>query len=423
MERKITDELVKWKLDHQKRPLMLAGIPGCGKTYTTLEFGKREYKNTVYFDCTNNLELKYVFEKNTTLDKLIRALSAISLETIFKEESLIIFDNVTEQVVGQIKKLVAGNSDYHIIMITDKLEQFQKKLEGLTLKKMNLVSFPEYLKFEGKEQLVDFIEDSFKNNKTMPFHNMAMELYNEYVLTGGYPNAIATYQEKKNYNFLSSVLENNINLITNDLIDMPNLIDIRRGIEIYNNIAYQLLKDNKKFMYGLIKSGARAKDYESAIEYMEKHNMVIKSTRISELKTPLSKIKDEENFKLYYNDTGILFKKMNVGANRLLTNDKLMGMVYEQSIVNTLSQNGFSIYNYHSTGKAQIDLVVQTRTGKIIPMEIFSNGENTKSKSMALALSKYNLTYAIRFTEDNFKERKGIKYIPYYAAFCITENL
>ncbi len=423
MERKITDELIKWKLDSQKRPLLLTGLSGCGKTYTTLEFGKKEYKNVVYFDCKDNLELKYVFEKNTTLDKLIRALSAISLETIFKEESLLILDNVTEQVLTQIKKLMPKEVEYHTIMITDDPDQFKKKLEGLNIKKMTLITFKEYLKFQGKEQLIDFIGDSFKNNKPMPFHNMAMELYNEYVLTGGYPNAIYTYQEKKNYNFLSSTLEKNITLINNKLLNMENLIDIKRGNEIYDNIAIQLLKDNKKFMYGLIKSGARAKDYEKAIDYMEKTNMIIKSTRISALTSPLSKIKEPDSFKLYYNDTGILFKKMNVSANRLLTNEKLMGILYEQNIVNTLQQNGFTIYNYHSNGKAQIDLVVQTRTGKIIPIEIFNEGDNTKSKSMALALAKYNLNYAIRFTEDNFKERKGIKYIPYYAAFCITELL
>ncbi len=423
MERKITEDLLRWKVDNQKRPLLLTGVSGCGKTYTVLEFGKREYKNIVYFDCTNNLELKYVFEKNTTLEKLIRALSAISLESIFKEESLLVFDNVTEQVIKQIKKLLPSKIEYHIIMITNEIDKLIKITEGLTIKKMNLVTFPEYLKYQGKEQLIEFINNSFKNDKPMPFHNMAMELYNEFVLTGGYPDAITTYEEKKNYNFLSGILDKNVNLILNKLMDMENLIDIKRGKEIYDNIAIQLLKDNKKFMYGLIKPGTRAKDYENAIKYMETSNMIIKSTRINELTSPLSKIKDEDSFKLYYNDTGILFKKMNVSANRLLTNNKLMNIIYEQNIVNTLSQNGFTIYHYHSVGKAQIDVVIQTRKGKIIPIEIFGEEENSKSKSMALALNKYNLTSAIRFTEDNFKEKRNIKYVPYYAAFCVTENL
>ena len=129
MERKITQELLKWKIDNQKKPLFLYGITGCGKTYTAIEFGKKEYKNTIYFDCLNNLELNYVFEKNTTLEKLIRSLSAISLETIFKEDSLIIFDNVSEKIIKVVKKMFI-NSPYHVIMITSSLEFFNKNNFG-----------------------------------------------------------------------------------------------------------------------------------------------------------------------------------------------------------------------------------------------------------------------------------------------------
>ena len=219
MERKITNELTKWKIDSYKRPLLLSGISGCGKTYTTLEFGKNEYKNTVYFDCKENLELAYVIDKNQTKEKLIRALSAISLETILKEDTLIILDNITEKIMTTIKKLFTGE-DYHIIMITND-ENFVKKhkTEGINYKKMNLVTFQEFLKYRGKEQLIDFIKDSFKNNKSMPFHTLAIELYNDYVLTGGYPNAIINYKNSEDYNLLSNTHDKNIKLI--DYLTLP----------------------------------------------------------------------------------------------------------------------------------------------------------------------------------------------------------
>ena len=422
MERKIMDSLLKWKVDPMKKPLLLHGISGCGKTYTTLEFGKNEYKNVIYFDCDNNLELNYVFEKNNTIDKLIRSLSAVSLETIFKEESLIVFDNITDNVLNVIKKTFLESS-YHVVMITSSQDFINKnKVAELNLRKMSLVSFDEYLKYIGKEQLIDFILDSFKNDKPMPFHSMAMELFNDFVLTGGYPSAIINFKENNDYNLLSSIHEKNIKIMKNSLLELDNLIDIKRSNEVLDSMAIQLLKQNKKFQYGLIKLGSRAKDYEAAISYLENNQIIIKSSRIYELTSPLSKAKEEDNFKLYFNDSGILYKKMKIGSNRLLTSEKLLEILYENNVVQALSQNGLNIYHYHSGGKAEIDLVIQTRTGKIIPIEMMKSDFSAKAKSLSLTLTKYNLNFAIRFTDDNFSTKKGIKYIPYYGAFCLTET-
>lgn len=422
MERKISSELLKWKVDGNKRPMMLYGISGCGKTYSVLSFGKSEYKNIVYFDCNDNLELSYVFDKNSTLDKLIRGLSAISLETIFKDETLIIFDNVTEKVLKSVVNLF-NNSSYHVIMITDEFSMVDLcKGKNVVLKKMQLVSFFEYLKFIGKEQLIAFIEDSFKTNNPMPFHALAMECYNDYIICGGYPNAIVEYHLDSSYNLLSSIHENNIVLLKNKWFSLDNLIDIKRNNEIFSSISIQLLKSNRKFLYGLVRSGARSKDYSRCLDYLESNNMVIKSIRLNEMVSPISKCKDEESFKVYYNDTGILYKRMNVSGNRLLMNDKLMMILYENSIACSLVLNGFNVYHFHSDGKAYVDFVVQTRTGKIIPMELISS-DNTKSKSLLLAIKKYNLSFAIRFTSGNFDMKNGIKYVPYYACCCINEGM
>ena len=422
MERKISDELLKWKVDGNKRPMMLYGISGCGKTYSVLSFGKSEYKNIVYFDCNDNLELSYVFDKNSTLDKLVRGLSAISLETIFKDDTLIVFDNVSEKVFKIVVNLFS-NSSYHVIMITDEFSMVDLcKGKNVVLKKMQLVSFFEYLKFIGKEQLIAFIEDSFKTNNPMPFHALAMECYNDYIICGGYPNAIVEYHLDSSYNLLSSIHENNIVLLKNKWFSLDNLIDIKRNNEIFSSISIQLLKSNRKFLYGLVRSGARSKDYSRCLDYLESNNMVIKSVRLNEMVSPISKCKDEESFKVYYNDTGILYKRMNVSGNRLLMNDKLMMILYENSIACCLVLNGFNVYHFHSDGKAYVDFVVQTRTGKIIPMELISS-DNAKSKSLSLAIKKYNLSFAIRLTNGNFDMKNGIKYVPYYACCCINEGM
>lgn len=423
MERKITDELLKWKKDTDKRPILLFGISGCGKTYSVLEFGKREYKNTIYFDCENNSELSYVVEKNNTLDKFIRGISALSLETILKEETLIVFDNVTIEVFNAVKKLFTLPLSYHIIMITNSSSFIdKKKLENLSVKKMNLVTFPEYLKFVGKEQLIDFIEDSYKNNKAMPFHSIATDMYNDYIITGGYPNAIVEFHNTSDYNLLNIIHDKNNKLFKYKLFMFDNLINIRRSIEIYDNMTMQLLKDNKKFLYGLLKTGARAKEYEPCINFMKDSGMIIKSTRINKISSPLSKAKDDDSFNLYFVDSGLLYKNMNISPNKLLTNNKLLEVLYENNIVTTLYQNGFNIYNYHSEGKAFIDIVIQNRSGKIILLEILHGDDNAKSKSLAITMNKFNIESAIRFGSENFSIKKGVKYIPYYAAFCITER-
>lgn len=423
MERKIIDELLKWKIDSNKRPVLLFGISGCGKTYSVLEFGKREYKNTIYFDCENNSELLYVAQKNNTLEKFIRGISALSLETILKEESLIVFDNVTLEIFNTVKKLFSLPLSYHVIMITSSASFIdKKKLENLSVKKMNLVSFPEYLKYVGKEQLIDFIEDSYKNNKAMPFHLLAMDIYNDYIITGGYPNAIVEFHTNGDYNLLNIVHDKNNKLFKYRLFMLDNLINIKRSVEVYDNMVIQLINDSKKFQYGLLKSGARAKEYESSINFMKESGMIIKSTRLNKLIPPISKEKDEDSFKLYYASSGLLYKKMNISPNKLLTNNKLLSVLYENNIVTTLYQNGFNIYNYHSEGKAFIDIVIQNRSGKIILLEVLSGEESTKSKSLVLTMNKFNIDSAIRFGSENFSFKKGIKYVPYYAAFCITER-
>ena len=420
MERKISEELLKWKIDDNKKPMLLYGISGCGKTYTVLEFGKKEYKNTIYFDCNGNLELNYVFEKNSTIEKLIKGLSAISLETIFKEESLIVFDNISDKIFKLVKKIFS-NSGYDIIMITDNEKILTCNKSGeLMVKKMNLVTFPEYLKYIGKEQLINFIEDSIKNNKPMPFHSLAIEIYNDYVITGGYPNTIINFSKDNDYNLLNSHHDKSILYIKDSLLNNENISEIKKGLDVYDSISFQLLKENRKFLYGLVKPGGRGKDYESVISYMEKNHLVIKSNRINEIVSPLSKNREDDSFKLYYNDSGILYKKMNVNSNRLLTNDKLLETLYENNVISVLNQNGFNVYNYHALGgKCEIDIVIQNRNGLIIPIEIYNKEVGSKSKSLGMTMTKYNLNFAIRLSNQNFSIKNNIKYIPYYAVFCI----
>lgn len=424
MERKITSDLLKWKKDAERKPLLIYGNKQIGKTYSAIDFGEKEYKTVAYINSDNNLELLNIMSKERTIDKIVMKLSLLVGEPILKNDTLIIIDNVTnEEIVKGIKKFGKEQNEYHIIFITsnkDKLPIF--KGEELQYKYMFEMDFEEYLRAVGNIELIDFIKTSYRNNKSMPFHNIALDYYEEYLMTGGFPEAIQAFLNKESDLKLRMIHEKIWDCYKKELLNIDNLIDISRANDVLNILPYQLLKPNRKFQYGLMRTGGRSKDYEKALEFLATNGIVYKCHKISEVKPPLSKCKDPESFKLYLNDTGLLFMMMHLSKIKLFNDNNLKYILYENSVANAIINCGYNLYYYQSDGKAEVPFVVQTRAGKIIPIEIV-NKNISKAKSLSLFMSKFNITEAIRFTEDNFSMKKGIKYVPIYASFCLKENL
>lgn len=423
MERKIYSDLLKWKKDSNRKPLLIYGNKQIGKTYTTVEFGEKEYKTVAYINSDNNLELLSIMQKERTIDKIIAKLSLLVGESILKNDTLIVIDNVTDDtIVKGIKKFGKEANDYHIIMITSLKEKLLTfKGEELQYKYMFPMDFEEYLRAVGNIELIDFIKASYRNNKPMPFHNIAMDYYEEYLITGGLPESVMANINKESDLKIRIIHEKQLDTYKKEFLNLDNLIDITRCNDVLNIIPYQLLKPNRKFQYGLMRTGGRSKDYEKALEFLSANGIAYKCYKISEVTPPLSKCKDPESFKLYLNDTGVLFMMMHLSKIKLFTDDNLKYILYENNLANTIVSCGYNLYYYQSEGKAEVPFVVQTRAGKIIPIEIV-NKNLSKAKSLSLFMSKFNVTEAIRFTEDNFSTKKGIKYVPIYAAFCLKEN-
>ena len=422
MERKITTFLKRWKKDPEKKPLLIYGNKQVGKTYSVLKFGEVEYKNTVYFSADNNEELKALFKKEKTIDKIIMRLSVLSGETILTNDTLIIIDNVNDKdIVNGIKLFGKNNNEFHIIMITSLRENLSTfKGEELQYKIMTALDFEEYLMAIDNAQLIEFIKTSFKNNAPMPFHQVALDYYDDYLTTGGMPEVIELSLRDKNRLILNSVFDKIIDTYKKEIANQDNLIDITRSLEVLDSVSYQLQKSNRKFQYGLIKTGSRSKDYEQAINFLHNNGFIYKSFKVSDIKSPLSSCKDKESFKIYLNDTGLLYNKMHLNQTKFLTNDSIKNIIYENSIAISLINSGYSLYYYQSEGKAEISFVIQTRAGKIIPIELV-NKNMSKSKSLALFMNKFKIPDAIRITDDNFAIKKGIKHIPIYALFCLGD--
>ena len=424
MERKIYADLLKWKKDPNRKPLLIYGNKQIGKTYTAVEFGEREYKTVSYINSDNNLELLKIMQKERTIDKIIAKLSLLTGESILKNDTLIIIDNVIDDdIVKAVKKFGKEPNDYHIIMITSLKEKLLTfKGEELQYKYMFPMDFEEYLRAVGNIELIDFIKSSYRSNKPMPFHNIAMDYYEEFLITAGLPESIEANIRKETDLKIRLIHEKQLDTYKKEFLYLNNLIDITRCNEVLNILPYQLLKSNRKFQYGLMRTGGRSKDYEKALEFLSANGIAYKCYKISEVKPPLSKCKDPESFKLYLNDTGVLFMMMHLSKMKLFTDDNLKYILYENNLASAIISSGYNLYYYQSEGKAEVPFVVQTRAGKVIPIEIV-NKNLSKAKSLSLFMSKFNITEAIRFTEDNFSIKKGIKYVPIYAAFCLKENL
>lgn len=422
MERKIEEFYLKWKNDIVRKPLIIYGAKQVGKTFSVIKFGKTQYKNTVYFNSENNKQLLNLFTKERSTEKIILNLSLISGETILKDDTLIIIDNLTDNnIVKGLKLFGSEHSKYHIIAITSKKEKLSEfKGEELQFKGMNELDFEEYLWAHGERSLSELIKESFAKHKTCPFHKVALEHFQDYLQTGGLPEVVLASLNGKNVFELDAIKQKIIDVYKKEIALNKTLIDIPRGIEAYDSIPEQLSKENKKFQYGLMGVGKRAKEYEGAINYLANNQIVYRSYKIKTVKSPLSSCRENDSFKLYLPDDGILFSMLHLNYKQFITDEKVKETLYENHIAKTLIESGFSLYYYQSDGKAEVNFVVQNRMGQIIPLEITTK-TNSKAKSLSVFMKKFTVPLGLRITENNFSTKKDVRYIPIYAVFCLND--
>jgi len=422
MERKMEKFLAKWQKDIIRKPLMVYGGKQIGKTYTILKFGKKEYKNIVYFNTENNKGIIELFKKEKSTEKLILNLSLLSGETILKEDTLLIFDNVIDiEIVKGLKLFGSEHSKYHIIAITSNKEKLSEfKGEELQFKGMNEMDFEEYLWANNEKSLAELIRESFTKHKTCPFHKVALELFQEYLMTGGMPEVVSANLNGKSFYEIDAIKQKIVDVYKKEIALNKTLIDIPRGIEVFDKIAEELKKDNKKFQYGLMGTGKRSKEYESTINYLVNNQIAYRSYKIKNVKSPLSSCREKDSFKLYLPDDGLLFSMLHLNYKQFITDEKIKETLYENHIAKTLVEAGYALYYYQSEGKAEVNFVVQNRMGQIIPIEIATKSQS-KAKSLSVFVKKFTVQKAYRITENNFSTKKDIRYIPIYAIFCLNE--
>lgn len=431
MYRKITRFFEEWKESPHRKPLILQGARQVGKTYSVLEFGRTHYENVVYFNFESNPKLAKTFEESISPDYLIPVLSHIAGQTIIKEKTLIVFDEVQlcERALTSLKYFCEEAPDYHVIVAGSLLgvavnrSKFSFPVGKVDIKTLYPMDMEEFMLASGEEALVDKIKECFQKDSPMPsaLHDAAMKLYRQYLVVGGMPECVMQYVNTKDTILVRHTQDNILASYLNDMSKYNNLNEIKKTHLVYDNITVQLSKKNTRFQYKLIKKGGRASEFENAIEWLVLSGIVSQICKVEQIKKPLENYRDIDSFKVYVSDSGLLCAKKDLLANDVLymvdeLNDFKGGMV-ENYVNSQLTVNGYKTYYWESDRGAEVDFIIQ-REGKIIPIEVKS-ADNTRAKSLKVYMDAHKPEYAIKLSAKNFGFEDNKKTVPLYAAFCI----
>ncbi|MBR4721077.1 MAG: ATP-binding protein [Clostridia bacterium] len=431
MQRKIMDFLKKWKENPHRKPLILQGARQVGKTYSLLEFGRTCYENVAYFNFETTPKLASIFEENVSPDYLIPILSHFAGQTIIKEKTLIIFDEVQkcERALTSLKYFCEEAPEYHIAVAGSLLgiavnrEEFSFPVGKVDIKTMYPMDMEEFLLALGKDDLIKRIKECFDTNSPMPeiLHEEAMNLYRQYLVVGGMPECVMKFAETKDYILIRHTQDMILEGYLDDMSKYNNKNEIKKTRLTYDNVTVQLSKKNTRFQYKLIKKGARAAEFENAVEWLTLSGIVSQVYKIEQVKKPLENYRDIDAFKIYVSDVGLLCAKKDlIPQDVLYMSDELndfKGGMTENYVNSQLILGGYKTYYWMTERGAEVDFVIQ-KDGDIIPIEVKS-ADNTKAKSLNMYIKAYKPKYAIKLSAKNFGFEDGKKTVPLYATFCI----
>ncbi len=431
MYRKIMNYLECWKVSEHRKPLILQGARQVGKTYSVLEFGRNHYENVAYFNFETHPALNKTFEEDISPEYLIPILSHISGQTIVREKTLIVFDEVQlcERALTSLKYFCESAPDYHIIVAGSLLgvavsrERFSFPVGKVDIKTLYPMDLEEFMLAMGEEALVSKIRKCFENDMPMPFamHDAAMRLFRQYLIVGGMPECVLRFADTKDYILIRHTQDTILTSYLNDMSKYNHLNEIKKTRIVYDNIMVQLSKKNTRFQYKLVKKGGRASEFENAIEWLSLSGIVSQVYRVEQIKKPLGNYRNIDAFKIYVSDLGLLCAKKDLAADDILYMDEELndfkGGMTENYVHVQLMINGYTTYYWESERGAEVDFVIQ-RNGRLIPIEVKS-ADNTKAKSLKVYMETYKPDYAIKLSTKNFGFEDGKKTVPLYAAFCI----
>ena len=436
MYRKVSEYLEQWRRGPYRKPLLIQGARQVGKTYSVLEFGKRHYDNVAYFNFQTNPLLIRTFDEEIRPSYLLPILSHLSGETITKGQTLIVFDEIQlcERALTSLKYFCEEAPEYHVIgagsllgvAVNRRQNAFPVgKVDRYTMYPMDM---EEFLLAVGEEALVRQIHACFEANSPMPaaLHEAGLQRYRQYLVIGGMPEAVSRFVDTQDYVQVRHIQDT----IQMDYLDdmskyQESANEIKKTRLTYNTIAVQFSKKNKRFQYKLLKKGARAAEYENAIQWLVTAHLMYQVYRAEQIKKPLDNFKDIDDFKVYHADMGLLCAQKDVRPNDIFYMEQEMeafkGGMTENYVFCQLAAGGFRPFFWRNDKSTkEVDFIISL-DGRLIPVEVKS-ADNTASNSLNDYVNRYKPEYAIRISEKNFGFERGIKAIPLYAVFCLASK-
>lgn len=430
MERKIYKELLEWKNNADRKPLILQGARQVGKTYIVNYFAGKEYSNSVYCNFEKDDGLRDFFH-DLTPETIIKKLSLYKRKEIFQGNTLIIFDEIQAcpEAITSLKYFNEEANGYHITALGSLLGvsvnrgNFSFPVGKVQFMTLYPLDFEEYLMARGEDGLIELIRECYENDTPLDsaFHERALDYYKEYLFVGGMPEAVEEYGKNHNPELVRIIQQTILESYQNDMGKYNRQSEIPKTRIVYKNISTQLAKENRKFQYKSIKQGGRASEFENAIEWLCLAGIASQNYRIEQIMLPLNAYRSLSDFKFYMNDVGLCGASQDIhfedimGENPLLDNFK--GGLTENYVFNQLTENGLSLYYWTSGCQAEVDFV--TRIGEdIIPVEVKAK-INNRARSLGVYVERNKPSYAIRISQKNFGFENGIKSVPLYATFCV----
>lgn len=424
MERSIYSSLKKWKESPTRKPLILQGARQVGKTYILKEFGAREYSEVVYINCDDNNDMQNMFV-DYDVDRIIRSMSAISGISIKPSTTLLILDEIqeVERGLASLKYFCEKAPEYHVAVAGSLLGITLHEGTSFPVGKVDMLymypmDFEEFLLAMGKEQLVELLRNNSWATLT-PLRGMLTELLRQYYFVGGMPEAVKAYVERGDIWEVRSIHSKIIDAYRNDMSKHVPKQQVQRINMVWNSVPSQLTRDNKKFIYGALRKGARANDFEIAIQWLVDSGLVHKVHRISKPVVPLKFYEDMASFKLFLLDCGLLGALSETPPEQILIGDNVFeeykGAFTENYVLQQLKSLPRTFVYYYSNDNStlEIDFVVQ-HEAHVIPIEVKAE-ENLRAKSLRQFVTDNSGLHGVRFSMSDYREQDWLTNVPLWA--------
>lgn len=421
MKRFILEELIKWKNSKYRKPLILKGARQIGKTYILKQFGKENYEDIAYFNFDHDEDLQNLFESSKNPQRILEQLTFIYKKEIKPEKTLIIFDEIQEcpNALNSLKYFQEEVNEYHIVcagsLLGIRLSHTSFPVGKVEFLNMYPMTFSEFLIADNCENLVEYMK-SIKSIEKIPdiFFNQLEEKLKAYFIIGGMPEAVQVWVNEKNIELVERVQQNILKAYESDFSKHTQNNEANKISLIWNSIPSQLAKENKKFLYQTIKEGARAREYEGALNWLNDANLIYKVYNVTKTDLPLIAYNDLSAFKIYMNDVGLLRNMANLDSRIVIEGDRLFeefkGAFTENYVLNMLTTKFDKVPNYFAFDRHEIDYIIQYQN-KIIPIEVKAN-KSINNVSLTRYNEKYKNDLSIRFSMRNLSKDGNIINIP-----------